>query len=200
MILFFFVAGLHDYWVNLLWMTATVLFFLISGSFRNVISPEKYYVKEAQWIGMGRRQYFIIEQKHCHTTSISSCYFGTIHQFDLSQKEKKSFDWHQARRVQAKASNWTVAAGSIKHEVCGYVCFCRSPSPSFLIWIPFTYIWISVKLSLTVDMLPHPVYQTSVFFVTLISQLPVLLNGIMINQSCQFPVLSSVQCNGYLGE
>lgn len=112
----------------------------------------------------------------------------------------RNLTYEEARLVQAKASNWSVAAGSIKHEVCGYVCFCRSPSSSFLIWIPFTYIWISVKLSLTVDMLPHPVYQTSVFFVTLISQLPVLLNGIMINQSCQFPVLSSVQCNGYLGE
>lgn len=71
--------------------------------------------------------------------------------------------------------------------------------PLIIIKISVTYIWISVKLSLTVDiMLPHPMYHTPVSLLYLFpAPFPVQWH---YDQPILFPVLFSVQCNGYLGE
>lgn len=67
---------------------------------------------------------------------------------------------------------------------------------------PVIFIRISV-----IGLCDHPAasstYQTAFqmfFFLFLIYSPLFFLNSVMINQSCHFPVLFSVQCGGYLGE
>lgn len=79
---FVFVAGLHDYWSNLFEMSK-VMFFLISGSFRNVMIfflSEKYYWRKHNELVLGRGQYVWGRTK---TLSYHSTLRGTCHHLDF---------------------------------------------------------------------------------------------------------------------